>query len=149
VFLPLLFPDGRSPSRRWRPIAWLGVLSIGLNFVSAVDFLWRQRGPALVGPEGPAEEGTSHAMFVVVEFAAFPMMLVAGLGAVVSLVVRFRRSRRAARKQIKWFAFASVLTFASCSCGTRCSTPMAPCSKLPSPCLLISAQASKPQILAA
>jgi hypothetical protein len=112
VFLPLLFPDGRPPSRRWRPVAWLGGLSIGLNFVSAVVFLWPQRGPVLVGPEGPAEEGTSHAMFVVVEFAAFPMMLVAGLGAVVSLVVRFRRSRGAERQQIKWFASASVLTFA-------------------------------------
>jgi hypothetical protein len=112
VFLPLLFPDGRPPSRRWRPVAWLGGLSIGLNFVSAVVFLWPQRGPALVGPEGPAEEGASHAMFVVVEFAAFPMMLVAGLGAVVSLVIRFRRSRGAERQQIKWFAFASVLTFA-------------------------------------
>jgi hypothetical protein len=112
VFLPLLFPDGRPPSRRWRPVAWLGGLSIGLNFVSAVVFLWPQRGPALVGPEGPAEEGASHAMFVVVEFAAFPMMLVAGLGAVVSLVIRFRRSRGAERQQIKWFAFASALTFA-------------------------------------
>ncbi len=112
VFLPLLFPDGRPPSRRWRPVAWLGGLSIGLNFVSAVVFLWPQRGPALVGPEGPAEEGASHAMFVVVEFAAFPMMLVAGLGAVLSLGIRFRRSRGAERQQIKWFASASVLTFA-------------------------------------
>jgi hypothetical protein len=112
VFLPLLFPDGRPPSRRWRPVAWLGGLSIGLNFVSAVVFLWPQRGPALVGPEGPSEEGASHAMFVVVEFAAFPMMLVAGLGAVVSLVIRFRRSKGAERQQIKWFAFASVMTFA-------------------------------------
>jgi hypothetical protein len=51
-------------------------------------------------------------MFVVVEFAAFPMMLVAGLGAVLSLGIRFRRSRGAERQQIKWFASASVLTFA-------------------------------------
>src|SRR5215210_75961 len=27
VFLPLLFPDGRPPSRRWWPVAWLGGLS--------------------------------------------------------------------------------------------------------------------------
>ncbi len=30
VFLPLLFPDGSLPSRRWRPVAWLGGLSMGL-----------------------------------------------------------------------------------------------------------------------
>ena len=67
VFLPLLFPDGRLPSRHWRPVAWLGGLSIGLNFAMAVIFLWPQRGLALVWPEGSAEEGTSHTMFVVVE----------------------------------------------------------------------------------
>jgi hypothetical protein len=112
VFLPLLFPDGRPPSRRWRPVAWLGGLSIGLNFVMAVILLWPERGPALVGPEGPADEGTSHAMFVVVEFAAFPMMVLAGFGAVVSLYFRFRRARGDERQQIKWFASASTLTLA-------------------------------------
>jgi hypothetical protein len=112
VFLPLLFPNGRLPSRRWRWVAWLGSLSIGLNFVMAVILLWPQRGPALVGPEGAAEEGTSHTMFVVVEFAAFPMMVVAGLGAMVSLFFRFRRARGGERQQIKWFASASALTLA-------------------------------------
>lgn len=58
VFLPLLFPDGRPPSRRWRPVAWLGVLSIALNFVMAVILLWPKRGPALVGPEGPRKKRT-------------------------------------------------------------------------------------------
>jgi hypothetical protein len=65
----------------------------------------------LVRPEGPAEEGTSHLLFVVVEFAAFPMMLLAGLGAMTSLFVRFLRARGDERQQIKWFACASVLTF--------------------------------------
>jgi len=109
VFLPLLFPDGRPPTRRWRWVAWLGGLSIGLNFVMAVILLWPQRGPALVRPEGPAEEGTSHAMFVVVEFIAFPMMVLAGLAAVVSLFFRFRRARGDERQQIKWFAYAAAL----------------------------------------
>jgi hypothetical protein len=109
VFLPLLFPDGRPPSRRWRPVAWLGGLSIGLIVVSSTILLWPERGPALVRPEGTAEEGTSHALFVVVDFVAFPMMLVAGLGAVISLFVRFYRARGDERQQIKWFASASAL----------------------------------------
>src|SRR5215217_4658854 len=110
VFLPLLFPDGRPPSRRWRPVAWLGGLSIGLISVLASILLWPDRGPALVRPEGAAEEGTSHALFVVVEFVAFPMMLLAGLGAVISLFVRFRRARGDERQQIRWFASAAALT---------------------------------------
>jgi hypothetical protein len=66
----------------------------------------------LVRPEGAAEEGTSHAAFVVIEFAAFPMMVLAGLGAVVSLLFRFRRARGDERQQIKWFATASALSVA-------------------------------------
>jgi len=93
VYLPLLFPDGRPPSRRWRWVGWLGGLSIGLISVMALVLLWSERGPTLVRPEGPAEEGTSHLLFVVVEYAAFPMMLLAGLAAVTSLFVRFRRAR--------------------------------------------------------
>src|SRR5829696_474114 len=110
VFLPLLFPNGRPPSHRWRPVAWLGGLSIGLICVLTSIVLWPERGPALVGPEGAAEEGTSHALFVVVDLVALPMMLLAGLGAVISVLVRFRRARGDERQQIKWFASAAVLT---------------------------------------
>ncbi len=110
VFLPLLFPDGRLPSRRWRWVAWLGGLSIGLAVVSMTIVLWPERGPVLVRPEEAGEEGTSHTLFVVVEFIAFPMMLAAGLGAVISLFVRFRRARGDERQQIKWFAAAAALS---------------------------------------
>jgi hypothetical protein len=110
VFLPLLFPSGHPPSGRWRPVAWLGGLSIGLISVLASIVLWPDRGPALVGPEGAAEEGTSHALFVVVDLVGIPMMLLAGLGAMISVLVRFRRSRGDERQQIKWFAAATALT---------------------------------------
>jgi hypothetical protein len=44
--------------------------------------------------------------------AGFPLMLVAGLLAVISLFVRFHRARGIERQQIKWFASAAALTFA-------------------------------------
>ena len=92
-------------------VGGLGGLSIGLIAVMASMILWFERGPTLVQPESSGEEGTSHLLFVVFELIAFPMMLVAGLGAVTSLFVRFRRARGEERQQIKWFACASVLTF--------------------------------------
>jgi hypothetical protein len=47
---------------------------------------------------------------VLVDFIAVPMLFVAGLGAVISLFVRFRRARGDERQQIKWFASAAALT---------------------------------------
>jgi hypothetical protein len=106
VFLPLLFPDGHPPSHRWRPIGWLGSLSVGLAVLSSMIVLWPERGPALV----TGDESRSHVAYVLVDFIAVPMMLLAGLGAVISLLVRFRRSRGQERQQIKWFATAVALS---------------------------------------
>ncbi len=107
VFLPLLFPGGHPPSHRWRPVGWLGTLSIGLAVVSSAILLWPERGPALV----TGDENPSHVVEVLVVFVALPLMLLAGLGAVISLFVRFHRARGDERQQIKWFAFAAALTF--------------------------------------
>jgi len=106
VFLPLLFPDGHPPSHRWRPVAWLGGLSVGLAVVSSTILLWPERGPALV----TGDENPSHVVHVLVDFMAVPMLFVAGLGAVISLLVRFRRARGDERQQIKWFASAATLS---------------------------------------
>ena len=106
VFLPLLFPDGHPPSNRWRLVGWLGGLSIGLTVVSSMILLWPERGPALV----TGDESPSHVVHVLVDFIAVPMLFVAGLGAVISLFVRFRRARGDERQQIKWFVSAAALT---------------------------------------
>src|SRR5918997_855768 len=114
VFLPLLFPDGHLPSHRWRWVAWLGGLSIGLICVLTSIVLWHERGPALVQPGGYAgeiEEWRSGVLDWVQLKLALPMLLLAGLGAVISLLVRFRRARGDERQQIKWFASAAALTF--------------------------------------
>ena len=62
VFLPLLFPDGRPPSRRWRPVGWLGGLSIGLICVLTSIVLWPERGPALLQLEGFGERSKNGAL---------------------------------------------------------------------------------------
>jgi hypothetical protein len=114
VFLPLRFPDGHLPSRRWRTVAWLGGLSIGLICVLTSIVLWPERGPALLQLEGfggEVEEWRSAISEWVLQLGG-PMLLVAGLGAVISLFVRFRRARGDERQQIKWFASAAALTLA-------------------------------------
>ena len=114
VFLPLLFPDGHPPTRRWRGVGWLGGLSIGLICVLTSIVLWPERGLALLQLEGfggEVEAWRSAVSDWVLKLGG-PMLLVAGLGAVISLLVRFRRARGDERQQIKWFASAAALTLA-------------------------------------
>ena len=48
ILLPLVFPDGRLPSRRWRPIVWIASAALALIVVPEAIALWPYRGPLLV-----------------------------------------------------------------------------------------------------
>ena len=100
----LLFPDGRLPSRRWRPLAWLSgsvivLLSVQVGFTP---------GP-LEGPEDvPNPFGVlAFPGMESVPYILAPLFLLSMLLSVFSLVLRYRRSRGEERQQIKWIAFAS------------------------------------------
>ncbi len=110
VFLPLLFPDGRLPSRRWRWVGWLGAASIVMIAVGASILLWSERGVALLRAPTNEVGYPQWVLNLIVDAVAFPLMLVAGLAAVISLFVRFRRARGDERQQIKWFTYAATLT---------------------------------------
>ena len=114
IFLPLLFPDGRLPSRRWLPVALIA--GVGVLIVVVLGMLtgtlrgqnidYRIENP--IGVEGlpPVEEMTY--------FAVLSVPLVVGcVGAVAAVVVRFRRSRGIERQQMKWFLYAAapIVTF--------------------------------------
>jgi hypothetical protein len=95
-------------------VDWLGGLSIGLICVLTSIVLWPERGPALLqfeGFGGEVEVWRSAVSEWVLKLGG-PMLLLAGLGAVISLFVRFRRARGDERQQIKWFASAAALTLA-------------------------------------
>ena len=110
VFLPLLFPDGRLPSRHWAWVGWTGGASIATISALVFVLLWPERGPALLRAPVEEEGGSLWVIDLLVGDFAFPLMLLAGLAAVVSLFARFRRARGEERQQIKWFAYAAALT---------------------------------------
>ena len=106
VFVILLFPDGRPPSRRWRPVAWAGaVVLVVPTAILAVGY-WPLRGPQLLTPEGSEPPLLVGAMF----WTAFQGALLLGAIGVVALVLRFRRAGAVQRQQIKWFAYGAVLS---------------------------------------
>ena len=105
VFLVLLFPDGRLPSRRWWPLAVAGaVILVVPTAILAVGY-WPLRGPSLVEQEGEVPSLVG-AMF----WVAFQGALLLGAISVVALVLRFRRAGAVQRQQIKWFAYGAILS---------------------------------------
>jgi hypothetical protein len=112
VVLPtvlLLFPSGRLPSRRWRPVGvlWLGTSTvIILNTVLAPGLLVLDSGLSVANPiglGGTAGAILTRALIVVLVFA---VIMVA---AAVSLILRYRAAAGVLRQQIKWFGAGGVL----------------------------------------
>ena len=109
TYLPLLFPDGRLPSARWRPVAWLSAVPSLLLCGPIAILYWPLRGPDLVRP-GDWTQPTPGALAVLTSMVG-SLMLVCGFACALSLVVRFRRARGVERQQLKWFMFAAAATF--------------------------------------
>jgi hypothetical protein len=105
VFLVLLFPDGRLPSRRWWPLGLAGALITVVPTVILAVGYWALRGPALLTQEGEVPPLVGEMFWV-----AFIGSLVLGAISVVALVLRFRRAGAVQRQQIKWFAYGAVLS---------------------------------------
>ena len=107
--LPLVFPDGRLPSRRWRIPAGIGLLGAAGSVVSGMltDTLTGQDVDYNIdNPIGvPGLPGVEQQAL----FPVFSGLFVVGVvTAVAAVAVRFRRSRGAERQQMKWFLFAAA-----------------------------------------
>ena len=109
LFIPLLFPDGHLPSRRWWPLAalaWALMAFLLVAIVFATPKFSGASGPPVV--ENPLYIRGLDA-FEIPDLAVSLALIVMLIGSVASLVVRFRRSRGDERQQIKWVALALVL----------------------------------------
>jgi fumarate reductase subunit C len=103
VFLLLLFPTGRLPSPRWRPVLWGAVGYIGY-FTLVVWFSPVSADTRLEFVRNPLGlEIEIMNLLVELLYLTIPLLLVVSGTAV---IVRFRRSRGEERQQLKWFAYA-------------------------------------------
>jgi hypothetical protein len=114
IYLPMLFPDGRLPSRRWWPVAVVpGIGTLGTIVLGALaDTLVldpvvensRYRFDNPIGIEGLGQV-ENLPVFVVMN----ALLALGVVGAASSVAVRFRRSRGVERQQMKWFVYAAAL----------------------------------------
>jgi hypothetical protein len=96
IYITLLFPDGRLPSRRWRPFA---------IFAGAVIALM----PALFLLPVQGRQLEQYPWLITVVSFSLLVLPACILASAVSLVLRYRRSGEEVREQIKWLAFAASL----------------------------------------
>ncbi len=110
AFLIFLFPDGRLPGRRWRPLAWIAIaagtlLTVASMLVASVS----QLSPLLPNVPYPvnvpalAEFTNGPGSLIVVPLLIMPA---------VAVVMRLRRATGVERLQLRWFAFVAALAIA-------------------------------------
>ena len=105
TFLLLLFPNGRLPSPRWRPVAWCAGLGISGSVVSFALIA----GPLGDFPQIVNPYGVDSPVVRVVGIAAGFMIVGSMVASAISVIVRARRAGRVERQQIKWLAYGGAL----------------------------------------
>ena len=98
-----LFPDGRLPSPRWRPVAWVSAAAAVVPAAVIAVRAWPLRGPEL------AALTFDHPAIAAVFGIGFLVVLALSVVSMAALVVRFRRSAGVERQQIKWFAYGAMI----------------------------------------
>ena len=112
TFLLLLFPHGRLLSTRWRSVAWLaaGATAVGMGVIALVP--WEVLEPGVPG-ENPFGVEAFDSVLLSLGNSALALFFVSALLSVLSLFLRFRRSRGVERQQLKWFVYAGALSVAA------------------------------------
>jgi hypothetical protein len=106
VFLLLLFPDGHLLTRRWRWLAWPSAIGLLIGSVAILFDPGLMTDGSFPNTENPLG---IEALSTVIKGARSALIVVpfAILGAAVSLILRYRRSRGTERLQMKWLVAAA------------------------------------------
>jgi hypothetical protein len=103
AILPLVFPDGRLPSRRWRPVAAGSVATVSLATVLAATTPGSMGGGGIANPLGIA---AFSAVANFLGLAVVALLAIPCVFAVASVIVRYRGSDRLQRQQLKLLGWA-------------------------------------------
>jgi len=105
TFLLLLFPDGRLPSPRWRPVAWCA----GLGIIGLIAGYALEAGPLGDFPQVVNPYGVDSPVVRVLGVAATVVVVVCMVASAISVIVRARHAGRVERQQIKWLAYGGAV----------------------------------------
>ncbi len=111
--LLLLFPDGRLPSPRWRPVAW----GVALGTAGGVVGNALKAGPLVDFPQIANPYGVDSPVVWVLGVSGSIVAAGSMVASVVSLIVRLRRARSEQREQIKWLAYGGAVVVSGVCVG--------------------------------
>jgi signal transduction histidine kinase len=108
TLLPLLFPDGRLPSRRWRPLAWFALGLIAFLAVAYAVAPGPLDSPRVANPAGVGVgvSGAFAGLFTGLAFVAVAACVLC----VCSLFFRYHHADGDVRQQVKWFGLGAAFT---------------------------------------
>jgi len=113
IFVPLLFPDGRLLTPRWRPVAWCGAVGTAAYGIGVActpgplgDYPWIENPCAIDG-----------ALATTLRLGGLTLVAIAFAAATVSVAVRYHRADDLRRQQIKLLAAAAGAVAASAVAG--------------------------------
>jgi signal transduction histidine kinase len=102
LVLPLVFPEGRLLSPRWRPALWAALAFIPL-WAAANAFIPSSMGTLFQKRMNPYTVSGLDGWFEALQGLAIVCGLAAAAAAVASVTLRWRRADRVRRQQLKWF----------------------------------------------
>lgn len=97
VLLLLLFPDGRLPSRRWRPVVALAIVATVLLVSGYTVWSWPWTQRLVVVTEQPSDIGVAPALLT----SGWLLLLGAVVASIASLAVRWRAANADQRTQLR------------------------------------------------
>jgi hypothetical protein len=103
TLFPLLFPTGRPPSPRWRPLIWMAAVTVLLMLFTEVCRPGPLQEFPVVNPFG-----IRAAAGLIVDVGD-GLWLATTVLALASLVVRFRNAHGDERQQVKWVVMGAVM----------------------------------------
>jgi hypothetical protein len=117
AFLVVLFPDGRLPSRRWRPVLWVmlavvpGWLAVQLQAgIAVTGGLTDALAAAGVSYPNPLGIFPRHGWFSGFVAVVYGLVMVTLVLSVISVFARRRGAGAELRKQIAWLGYVGLMT---------------------------------------
>ena len=119
--LPLYFPDGRLPSRRWRWAVWIAAFGIVVGILQQAVAPGPLANTAIDNPLGiPGFHGLDGLLAlsnVLLGVVVLPL-------AIASSILKYRRGSPTIREQLKWFSAVALLTAAGFIVGVVGISPV-------------------------